>query len=130
MGVGRRGAFLLLFGLAYAGIGLSYVFAEPTAPIREAMVWLPSWSPLWACGVAFVAAGGVALVCAFLPLPGDRFGFMALASISAAWAVANVVSWQAEHQARGWVTAIVFAAVGGAVLVVSGMPNPVRKTSQ
>lgn len=124
---GHRGTFLLLFGFVFALIGMSYCTAEPDAPVRHSMSWMPSWSPIWVCGLLWLAAGLVAIVCAFFPLPRDRFGFQALSAICAGWVVAYLIAWGVGTNPRGWVSAVVFACMAGAVLVVSGMPNPIPR---
>lgn len=126
---GHRGAFLLLFGFVFALIGLSYCTAEPGAAVRHSMSWMPWWSPIWACGLLWVGAAIIAIACAFRPIPADRFGFQALSAICAGWVVAYLIAWGVGTASRGWVSAVVFGCLGGAVLVVSGMPNPVRARS-
>ena len=124
---GRRGSFLILFGLIYVAYGLSLYYATPDAAVRHSMAWLPAQTPLACCGATWALAGVIAGVHAFLPIPRDRFGYMALAATAMAWTVAYLVSWGLGYGERGWVSAIVFAALGAATLVVSGMPNPVRR---
>jgi hypothetical protein len=125
---GRRGSFLILFGLIYVAVGLSYIYAPNDSPVRQSMAWLPHLTDLTFCGGVWATAGLIAGVHAFLPIPKDRFGYMALAATAIAWTVAYMVSWGLGYADRGWVSAVVFAALGAATLVVSGMPNPVRRS--
>lgn len=121
---GRRGVFLAIFGVIYVAIGLSYVFPASDSPVRHSMAWMPWWSPLWLCGALWLGAGFVAGVAAFQPLPRDRFGFEALSGVATGWTIAYVISWGVGDAPRGWVSAMLFALVGAAVLTVSGMLNP------
>lgn len=121
---GRRGVFLAIFGAIYVAIGISYVFPAPGSPVKLTMQWMPWWSPLWVCGLIWLGAGLIAMVAAFQPLPRDRFGFEALAAVATGWTIAYVISWTLGDAGRGWVSALVFALVGAAVLTVSGMLNP------
>lgn len=123
---GRRGVFLSIFGGIWVAIGLSYLFPPPTSSIRHTLEWIPgpeSW-PLIIIGFAWVCAGVIATVAAWQPLPRDRGGFEALASVAIGWAALNLISWGAGDAVRGWVSALIFSALGAAILTVSGMPNP------
>lgn len=126
---GRRGAFLLSFGVIYVAIGLNYMFIAADATIRHAMSWMPAWSTIEVCGAAWAAAGVVAAVSAFLPMPRDRYGFIALAAWSSAWAIAWGIAAALGYAPRGFVGALVFAVLTVAPMAVSGLPNPVRRTT-
>lgn len=122
---GRRGAFLLLFGLIYLAIGASYTWVEVGAPIIRWMSWMPV--PLWVCGLVWMVAGLAAIRFGFCTIPRDRWGFMALAAVGMGWTVAWLIAWATGDAPRGFAGAFVFAALAAAILVVSGMPNPVRR---
>lgn len=124
---GNRGQFLASFGIIYLAIGLTYVFVEPGPVLRHSMAWMPEWSSLQVCGIAWAAAGLVAMVFAFTPIPVDRFGFMALSAWSAAWSIAWALSWVLGYNPRGFVSVLIFAVLTRAVMIVAGMRNPVAR---
>jgi hypothetical protein len=124
---GRRGAFLLSFGVIYVAIGLNYIIVDPGSAVRAAMAWMPAWSTIQVCGLAWCAAGLVAMVSAFARMPRDRFGFIALAAWSTAWAIAWAIAAALGYAPRGYVGALVFATLTVAPMAVSGLPNPVRR---
>lgn len=129
---GRRGAFLLLFGAIHLAFGLSYIGPIPpeSQPAIERALSLPLHLgvPLWALGAAWLASGAVALVSAFRRHPpgADGHGFQALIVMWAAWAMFAVLS----QSPRGWVSAFIYLACGGAVGIVSGMVDPERVRPQ
>jgi hypothetical protein len=124
---GRRGAFLLLFGIAFMLLGLSFITSPPDALIRQTMRWMPDWSPIWFCGLLWLGAGLFGVVFAFTRIPTDRFGFMAMSAVCVGWAVAHCIAQAVGTNDRAWVSAVIFSIMGGAILVVSGMPNPVHR---
>lgn len=121
---GRRGVFLGIFAVIYVAIGISYIFPTKDSTVRHTMSWMPVWSPLWVCGLLWAAAGVIAALAAFRPLPQDRFGFEALAAVSWGWTVAYIAAWVLGDSSRGWVSALIFGLLGTAVITVSGMLNP------
>lgn len=122
---GNRGQFLFSFGIIYLAIGLAYVLLEPSATVVRAMSWMPSWSSVQVCGLAWALSGLVAMVFAFTPIPIDRFGFMALSAWSAAWAIAWAIAQATGNNDRGYISALIFAVLTRAVMIVAGMRNPV-----
>lgn len=123
----NRGQFLLSFGFIYLAIGLTYMFVKQPVQITHAMAWMPAWSTIQVCGLAWVITGVIAMVMAFVPIPYDRFGFMALAGWATAWATAWAISWVIGDSPVGYIAALVYGALGMASLSVSGMANPVRR---
>jgi hypothetical protein len=128
---GRRGSFLLALSLVHIGVGV-YVYQLHHLPL-ESLTGGGIVGPLpfiRALGVPIVAASVpwfvsalIAVAAAFVRPPGkDGFGFVALALMEAVWALVYVVGWTLG--ARGpatWFLALVFAAMGAAVAIVSGM---------
>lgn len=124
---GSRGEFLLSFGVIYLIIGLNYTLGTQPPNLVQAMAWMPDWSSLQICGLAWSISGLIACVFAFAPIPADRFGFMALAGWSAAWSIAYLVSGVFGYE-RGFAGALVFVVLTRAVMLVAGMTNPVPAT--
>jgi hypothetical protein len=120
--VGRRGAVLACKGLMALLYGCSQLVAPipNTAGIRLLLLALPPhvWAWTW------VAAGAVALVCVPLPSGRDWPGFAAVYLVASAWALSNLASWWLYGNARGWISAVLFAAFGGVAAVAAAWPEP------
>lgn len=124
--VGRRGAFLILFGVLYALIGYSYLTLSPVSEVavRHALRLALNVAPLTAWGWAWIAAGATAVACGTF-CPGRKtVGFTAAVVLPALWSVVYVAAWLLGDIPRGWVSAAIYAALAAAVAVIAGMPEP------
>jgi len=121
---GNRGQFLLSFGVIYLAVGIVYAL-RPSPTVVAAMAWMPAVSTVQICGIAWALSGLAAMVFAFTPMPIDRFGFMALSTWSAAWAISQTLG----HSQRGYVSAMIYCLLARVVMIVAGMRNPVPKTT-
>lgn len=123
--LGRRGALLTLKGVMATGYGSGQVF-EPTGDRHGLTLLLKLW-PLELWGWAWVTAGALALVCAWLPPRRDWPGFLAVWLIATPWAMAYFLSWWPLGESpRGWVVAMIFGAFGAVCLVAIGWDEPPR----
>lgn len=123
--VGRRGAILLLIGGLVTLYGIGQI-AQPMPDQRGIRLLLlvmdlDCWSWTW------IAAGAIAIVCAFLP-GRDWPGFTALWLATIPWALSFFVSWwPLGDNPRGWISAAIFAAFGAIPLVIVGWDEPGRR---
>lgn len=123
--LGRRGALLSMKGTIAVLYGYGQI-AEPL-PDRRGLGLLLKLMPLTGWGGVWVAAGLVAMVCAWLPPGRDWPGFLAVWAVTATWAMSYLVSWWPLGETpRGWVGALVFGAFGGVCLVAIGWDEPPR----
>lgn len=124
--VGRRGAFLILFGAVYALIGYSYLTLSPVSEtaVRHALRLALNVAPLPVWGWAWITAGAVAMLCGACCTGRKAVGFAAAVVLPALWAVVYVAAWLVGDIARGWVSAAIYAALAAAVAVIAGMPEP------
>ncbi|MFD0256399.1 hypothetical protein ACFVGX_36460 [Streptomyces sp. NPDC127113] len=121
--LGRRGALLSLKGIMAVGYGAGQV-VQPTGD-RDGLTLLLKAMSLDAWGWAWISAGIIALVCAWLRQPHDWPGFLAVWLIASAWAMAYLVSWwPLDESPRGWVVATLFGAFGLVCLVAIGWDEP------
>lgn len=130
--LGHRGAFLLLFGVIWILVGVSLLPDAdiPARPPHELLLF--EHLPLWLRIAYWMAPGAVAFGSAFLRGPGhDTAGFALLivAPIlrggSYAWAwVAWMASGGRVGEDRGWLGAVVWAALAGCILIVSSWREP------
>jgi hypothetical protein len=120
--VGRRGAVLALKGVMAALFGVSQLI-QPipnTSGIRLLLLLMPAH--VW--GWAWVVAGGVALACVPMRQGRDWPGFAAVYLMASTWALGNLASWWLYGNARGWISALIWAAFGGVAAVVAAWPEP------
>lgn len=122
--LGRRGAILLSYGGVWSIIGYGQITA-PQPDLRGLrlllqMMSLDAWGWLW------VASGLIAIVSAFLPQGRDWPGFLALPLIVLPWMASYLLAWIIGDFPRGWVAAVVWAAIAAPVLVVAGWDEPPR----
>jgi hypothetical protein len=124
--LGRRGAILTLKGL----IAVLYGYGQLVEPLPQqpGLCLLLKAAPIEVWAGAWIAAGTVALGCAWLREGWDWPGFTAVWLISSAWAMSYLVAWWPLGEfPRGWVGAAVFGAFGGVCLVAIGWEEPPRR---
>lgn len=122
--LGRRGAFLLSFGMVWALIGYGQVTAPP--PDQRGLKLLVDRVPLEVWGWLWLTAGLVAIVSAFLPQGVDRFGFVALAMIVLPWVISYLYAWLEGTFPRGWIAAALYGGLAIGIMVVAGWGEPPR----
>lgn len=113
---GRRGAFQLLFGTVYGCLALAISGRWPTA-----LAWLGEYIPL----ISFVSVWAIpaiaALIGAFLPRPKDAFSFVLLTIAPILSGFLFLIGALVEPRDASPYGTIVYWALAGAVMVVSGM---------
>lgn len=125
MRVGRRGAFLVLFGAVYVLLGYSYLSVTVTPAVRHSLKLALSVAPLEVYAWGWIVAGAVAIVAGvMLPVAWKAAGFAAAVVMPTIWALVALTAWTDGHVARAWVTAVVYALLAGSVAVVAGMVDP------
>lgn len=120
--VGRRGAVLSLKGVMCVLYGYS-LLVQPPADTRGVRLLLGLW-PLHVWGWVWVAAGVLALGCAWLRQGRDWLGFPAVLVVVAPWSLGSLTSWWLYDNPRGWVSAAIWAAFGGVTAIVAAWPEP------
>ena len=123
--LGRRGAILLCYGLVWAAIGYGQI-AYPQPDLRGLTPLLQA-APLYVWGWAWVTAGLIAVISAWLPQGRDWPGFLSLPAIVLPWMLSYLASWWPLHVFdRGWIAALVWGLIAFPVLVVAGWGEPAR----
>ncbi len=121
--LGRRGALLTMKGT----IATLYGYGQLVEPLRDrrGLCLLLKWMPLEGWAWAWIVAGAVALVSAWLPQRQDWPGFLAVWAITAPWSLAFLAAWwPLGEYPRGWVAALIFGAFGAVCLVAIGWDEP------
>ncbi|MGW0599972.1 hypothetical protein ACWD11_22850 [Streptomyces sp. NPDC002776] len=127
--LGRRGALLTMKGTIATLYG-SGQLAEPVRDTSGLRLLLKLW-PLEVWGWAWITAGAIALVCAWLPPRRDWPGFLAVWAITAPWSMSYLVAWwPLDDNQRGWVAALIFGAFGAVCLVAIGWDEPPARTER
>lgn len=125
--LGRRGAFLLLFGIMYVltGAGLTFI---PGIDARlsglgwaaEAAPWLP-FSPLLPFKVLWVACGVSAIIAAFKTRPRDWFGYSGLVLAPGIWGALFLIGVLVGAPIYGVLSTLIYWVFACAPVIVSGM---------
>lgn len=124
---GKRGSFLLVGGVAYAFIGLSYVIT--VRPEREAAFsWLPTVITPHLVGIMWLLVG----VCVAMSSLFSRnhrglepMAFSALMLCPSAFVVVFLVATFTGAHPDGWISAGVYCLMCLWVWIVAGWENPV-----
>ena len=125
--LGRRGALLSMKGV----IATLYGSGQLVEPVRDTrgLRLLLKLGPLEVWGWAWITAGVIALVCAWLPPRRDWPGFLAVWAITAPWSMSYLVAWwPLGEYPRGWVASLIFGAFGAVCLVAIGWQEPPART--
>jgi hypothetical protein len=125
--VSRRDAFLAAFGLAYVLLGYSLLNIPPLfKPILHASLrFALDAAPIEFYGWLWIACGAVA-VAGGLYRRLDWLGFGVATAMPLLWSLAYWVAEIQDGVPRAWVSGVVYALLGGAVWLVSGMYDPRR----
>lgn len=116
--IGRRGASLLFFALLDLVYGWSLVLPEKATKASPLFVYLARVVPLGVWGLAWVLVGVVLLVSAFVA--DDRAAF----GLAAFWKVLWGLLTLASGIPRAYAGAVIWVALAGFILVLSGWPEP------
>ena len=127
--VRRRGLFLALMGVVFVLLGYSLLAVTPVerAAVEHALHPAVSLAPLWVYGVAWIVCGVVSIVDGLRPGVRSALGFTAAVIMPTLWALVYLAAWWQGDLPRGWVSSAVFAALAGAIMIVAGMPQSVRR---
>ncbi|MBM9510003.1 hypothetical protein [Actinacidiphila acididurans] len=122
--VGHRGALLVLLGTIALLYGASLI-TTPPVPHPIGLRLLLGLMPLKGWGYTLAAAGGIAVLCAPLRQGRDWPGFTVLVLVWLPWSLSFLTSWwpQGENP-RGWVSALIFAALAGVPAACAGWEEP------
>lgn len=123
--IGRRGAFLLLFGGIWGAIGYGLINIPLSEPQRIGLRPLLAVAAPAAYGWGWVVAACVAVACSRLRGPaGDRWGFYALMLPVSLWGASYAIAAATYDYPRGWIAAATYAALAVAIGLIAGWPEP------
>lgn len=122
----NRGAYLLVGGIAYFFIGLSYVIV-PTPGRQAAFTWLPEFITPGTLGILWVAAGAAVTFLALISkrcVGGQKWAFSLMVLCPSLWVVIFTGATITGVHPYGWVSAVAYAAMASWSLVAAGWDNP------
>lgn len=126
---GRRGAFLVIAGLMFLPVSVSYLFTE-TAHRASLIAWLPDWVRLWHFGVLFTIASVAGFVIGVISkrvsprVVGHGFAaIMTPPTVAAGLALLATIFGGAP---TGWVSFAYYGGLSALIYLASSWPNPIR----
>lgn len=124
---GKRGGLLVILGIWYGLVGLSYVVT--VTPSRErAFQWLPIFLDSTELGWLWIIISALIGTYGLVSNRHDQWERAAygLAIVPPAlWAAIFAVSWAVYGNPHGWVSAVTYSAWVAVILHCAGWPNPV-----
>jgi len=124
--VGRRGAFLLIFALAFAVLGIKAII-EPS--VDDGRFVLYSFLPNYIRGVLWITPAAIAVFAACRTPPAkDIYGFVALIIPPTVLAASHLWSWVAHFlgatpYAFGWASAATWVLQIAIIVIAAGVED-------
>lgn len=115
---GRRGAFLLLWGLIYLLMGSSYFVSGRFPP---ALVWLGQFMEPKFLGLLWIVPAVFSISGAFRQRPRDAYAFSALVIAPVVWACLYIAGSFMSGEFTAVLGLIVFGGLAGTFALVAGM---------
>lgn len=121
--LGRRGAFLVIFGILFILRGEVKLQGHFTPIEQQSFGLATRIAPLEVWGWAAIVVGVVAVVSALLSH--DGHGFAALQTYAGLWALAAALTWVVDGSPMAARTALSWTTTVAAIFIVSGWPEAV-----
>jgi len=121
----RHGLVLLVAGLVYVGIGMSYILTEPTPSRSIALVVALKWWSIRGWGGVFMFAGFLAIISSRWPPISKTWGYMVLTGLTAGWSMFYLVGILFFHSPWANVSGtLIWGLVAFMWWAISGLRNP------
>jgi hypothetical protein len=121
----RHSLVLLVGGIAYVLVGLTYILAKPTPSRKLALVLALRWFPVEFWGGLFIFAGLLAILSARWPPVADTWGYTVLTALSAGWSATYAAGVIFEKSPTINLTAVLnWGLLAFLWWAVSGFVNP------
>lgn len=124
LSIGRRGIVLMIFGTFDLIYGWSLLRPPPGSAAAVAQLFRNQLIPAEVWAWAWVVAGVILIVQAFMKR--DMVGYSVGIAIKISWAAQAFAGWAYGGISRGWVSGLVWLVFAGLVAVIAGWPEPVR----
>lgn len=121
----RHSLVLIVAGLVYIAIGITYLTAEPTPTRVNALQYALNWISYNHWGIVFMVVGASAIVSSRWPPISETWGYTLLTGQSAAWALFYLAGVIFGDAANSGVTAVMsWGLIGFMWWAISGLVNP------
>lgn len=121
----RHGLVLMVAGLVYVALGLSYLASEPTESRKIALQVALDRAPIEFWGIIFISTGLMSIISSRWPPVAEKWGYMVLTGLSAGWsatyATGVILGDSPESNLSG---AFTWGLIGFLWWAVSGLVNP------
>lgn len=125
----RHGLVLMVGGLVYIAIGLSFVALGDPPPARKvALVIALNMFPLPVWGLQFIAGGLLSCLSSRWPYFYDSWGYMVLCGLAAAWsAIYGLGYFLGNAGISNLIYMLIWGLVGFMWWAISGLVNPAKE---
>lgn len=121
----RHSLVLMVAGLVYTFVGVSYIITEPTRNRELALAVALDKAPIEIWGLAFIAVGGMAIISSRWPPVAEKWGYMALTGFSAGWSMTYALGvLLMDSPSSNLSGALTWGLLGFMWWAVSGLVNP------
>lgn len=121
----RHSQVLLIAGLVYIGIGISFITTEPTHARAVALSVALTWWPFEWWGLVFIFSGLLAVLSSRWPPISKTWGYVVLTALSAGWAAFYLTSVLFKHSPPSNLSGVgVWGLVAYLWWAISGLKNP------
>lgn len=121
----RHGLVLMVAGLVYIGVGVSYILSEPTPNRERALVVALDKAPIEFWGTVFVLVGTLSVISSRWPPVAEKWGYMVLTGLSGGWSSTYATGVIFEHSPVSNISsALTWGLLGFLWWAVSGLVNP------
>lgn len=123
----KHSLVLLVSGLVYSGVGLSYILAPADSRSRAALSVAKSWMPIQGWGIVFLIIGLATVVSARWPPTADKWGYMILTGLSSGWSAFYFVGVIfVDTPASSLSGGCIWGLLAFMWWAISGLTNPVK----
>jgi hypothetical protein len=123
----RHSLVLLVAGLAYVFIGVSYIFTELTPARAQSLVVALHWAPIQFWGSTWILVGALSIISSKWPPVVESWGYMVLTGFSAGWSATYLTGVILGESPAGNINSvIIWALMAFMWWAISGLINPDR----
>lgn len=121
----RHSLVLLVAGLVYIAIGISFITTEPTPARQVALALAFFWAPIEFWGGVFIFAGMMAIISSRWPPISKTWGYMVLTGLSAGWAAFYLMGIFFYHSPKQNISGTLsWGLIAFLWWAISGLRNP------
>lgn len=124
----RHSLVLMVAGLVYVLIGLSFILTDPTPARTQALKYAISWLSMDGWGWIFIFSGLLSILSARWPPVSETWGYTVLTGLSAAWSGFYLMGIIFGHQPAANLSGVMsWGLIAFMWWAISGLINPPPK---